>query len=91
MRSIAALVLAASVLASSGCSLSRGGQPRVFDTGGAVREMVLPAATGATLAQIYAWRAKPGRFDEYTRYIRDVAEPIDHEAQRVGAFVSVTR
>jgi hypothetical protein len=43
-----------------------------------------------TLAQIYYWRAKPGKFDEYTRYVRDVAEPIDAEAHRRGAFVSVT-
>jgi hypothetical protein len=43
-----------------------------------------------TLAQIYYWRAKPGKFDEYTRYVRDVAEPIDEEAHRRGAFVSVT-
>jgi len=27
---------------------------------------------------------------EYSRYIRDAAEPIDHEAQRRGAFLSVT-
>lgn len=44
----------------------------------------------ATIAQIYFWRAKPGKTDEYTRYIRDVAAPIDHEAQRTGAFLSVT-
>jgi len=48
-----------------------------------------PAEDVATLAQIYFWRAKPGKLDEYTRYIRDVAEPIDHEAQRTGAFISV--
>ena len=45
---------------------------------------------GATLAQIYFWRAKPGMYAEYSRYIREVAEPIDHEAQRAGAFLSVT-
>lgn len=45
---------------------------------------------GATLAQIYFWRAKPGMYDEYTRYIREKAEPIDHDAQRTGAFLSVT-
>ena len=44
----------------------------------------------ATLAQIYFWRAKPGMYAEYSRYIREVAEPIDHEAQRTGAFLSVT-
>jgi hypothetical protein len=43
-----------------------------------------------TIAQIYYWRAKPGKFDEYTRYVRDVAEPIDEEAHRRGAFLSVT-
>lgn len=43
-----------------------------------------------TIAQVYYWRAKPGKFDEYTRYVRDVAEPIDAEAQRNGAFISVT-
>lgn len=48
------------------------------------------AGAGATLAQIYFWRAKPGMYDEYTRYIREKAEPIDHEAQRTGAFLSVT-
>jgi hypothetical protein len=43
-----------------------------------------------TLARIYYWRAKPGRLDDYNRYIREVAEPIDREAQRQGAFISVT-
>jgi hypothetical protein len=48
-----------------------------------------PVST-ATLAQIYFWRAKSGKLEEYTRYIRDRAEPIDAEAQRAGAFISVT-
>ena len=48
------------------------------------------SASAGSLAQIYYWRAKPGKFDEYTRYVRDVAEPIDAEAHRRGAFVSVT-
>jgi len=48
------------------------------------------APDGATLAQIYFWRAKPGKLDEYTRYIRERAEPIDAEAGRAGAFISVT-
>lgn len=47
-------------------------------------------ATNATLAQIYFWRARPGMFADYSRYIRDVAEPVDREAQRAGAFVAVT-
>jgi len=54
-----------------------------------------PSGTTATtaeprLAQMYFWRARPGKLEEYTRYIRDVAEPIDREAQRTGAFLSVT-
>jgi hypothetical protein len=44
----------------------------------------------ATLAQIYFWRAKPGKLDDYTRYIREHAEPIDAEARRADAFISVT-
>jgi len=51
---------------------------------------VADPAASATLAQIYFWRAKPGKLDEYTRYVRDVAEPIDREAQRAGAFLSIT-
>lgn len=42
------------------------------------------------LAQIYFWRARPGMTAEYDRYIREVAEPIDREAQRSGAFITVT-
>ncbi|HEY3287415.1 MAG TPA: hypothetical protein VGJ96_09905 [Gemmatimonadaceae bacterium] len=49
-----------------------------------------PAIERGTIAQIYYWRAKPGKFEEYTRYVRDVAEPIDAEGQRNGAFISVT-
>jgi hypothetical protein len=49
-----------------------------------------PAAGSEMLARVYYWRAKPGKFGEYTDYIRNLAEPIDHEAQRHGAFVSVT-
>jgi hypothetical protein len=48
------------------------------------------SASPATLAQVYFWRARPGKLDEYTRYIRDVAAPIDEEARRTGAFISVT-
>lgn len=47
-------------------------------------------ASDATLAQIYFWRARPGKFEEYSRYVRERAEPIDREAQRAGAFLDVT-
>jgi len=63
-------------------------------TGGAradrvASETIGGPANGAALAQIYFWRAKPGKLEEYTRYIREYAEPIDEEARRAGAFVSV--
>src|SRR5688500_7343675 len=48
-----------------------------------------PAVHAGSLAQVYYWRAKPGKVDEYNRYIKEVAEPIDADAQRRGAFVSV--
>ncbi|MBM3907654.1 MAG: hypothetical protein FJ363_06175 [Gemmatimonadetes bacterium] len=49
-----------------------------------------PSAAEGTIAQIYYWRAKPGKFDEYTRYVREHAEPIDEAGRRDGAFLSVT-
>ena len=52
--------------------------------------IVAPAVSGATIAQVYLWRARPGKFDEYSRYVRERAEPIDREAQRAGAFLDVT-
>jgi hypothetical protein len=70
------------VITVLGCATGQGG----------VRNADLEAAHGSgagTLAQIYFWRAKPGKVEEYTRYIRQVAEPIDEEARRAGAFVSV--
>ena len=64
-------------------------------TGGATTQAASAPESGivgsvATLAQIYFWRAKPGKLEEYTRYIRERAEPIDAEARRGGAFISVT-
>lgn len=47
-------------------------------------------APRGTLAHIYYWKARAGQIDAYTRYIRGVAEPIDHDAQRTGAFISIT-
>jgi hypothetical protein len=49
-----------------------------------------PAPSGATLAQVYYWRARPGKLEEYTRYIRDFAERVDEAARQEGAFMSVT-
>ena len=50
----------------------------------------LPATERGAVAAIYYWKAKPGKLEDYNRYIREVAEPIDREAQRRGAFISVT-
>ena len=49
-----------------------------------------PSPAVATLAQVYYWRAKPGMLDAYNAYVRDVALPIDEDARRHGAFISVT-
>lgn len=46
--------------------------------------------SGGSLAVVYYWKAKPGKLDEYNRYIKTVGEPVDFEAQRAGAFVSIT-
>ena len=42
------------------------------------------------LAQVYYWKARPGMVEQYNRYIAEIAEPIDAEAQRHGAFINVT-
>lgn len=81
MRALHGLIPAASLLAFAAC-MGHSGAP-----GTAVPPTVTP---GGTLARIYYWRAKPGKFDEYTRYVREHAEPIDGDAQRHGAFLSVT-
>src|SRR5437870_13909102 len=38
---------------------------------------------------VFYWRAKSGQLDAYNEYIRTVAEPIDEEARRTGAFEEV--
>lgn len=57
---------------------------------------VLPLASVVTSQQasepvylVYYWRAKPGKFNEYSDYIRRVAEPIDEEARKAGVFQEV--
>jgi hypothetical protein len=50
----------------------------------------LHAEERGAVAAIYYWKAKPAKLEEYNRYIREVAEPIDREAKRRGAFISVT-
>lgn len=58
-------------------------------TAGSAPSPAVPSSRG-TLAQVYYWKAKPGKLDEYSRYITEQAEPIDYDAQRHGAFLSVT-
>ena len=43
-----------------------------------------------SIALVYYWKAKPGKLEDYSRYINTVAEPVDFEARRVGAFLSLT-
>ena len=43
-----------------------------------------------SIAEAYYWKAKPGKLDDYNHYIKTVAEPVDFEARRAGAFVSLT-
>lgn len=38
---------------------------------------------------VYVWRAKPGMIDAYNEYIKTIAEPIDDNARRAGAFEDV--
>jgi hypothetical protein len=71
--------LAIALVLSTACATAPGGM-----------EPSAGASESATLAQIYFWRAKPDRVADYARYVREVAEPIDREAQRSGAFLSVT-
>lgn len=47
------------------------------------------SASHQLVAVIYYWKAKPGKMEEYSRYIQDVAEPVDRDAQRHGAFLSM--
>jgi len=49
-----------------------------------------PRDHDSTIAEVYYWKAKAGKLDEYNRYIRNYAAPIDREAQRHNAFISVT-
>ena len=46
--------------------------------------------SGGAIAKVYYWKAKPGKLDDYNRYIKTVGEPVDFEAQRAGAFLSIT-
>jgi hypothetical protein len=57
---------------------------------GSGQEAAAPVIRSGRLAQVYYWKARRGMLDQYNRYIAEVAEPIDAEARRQDAFVSVT-
>jgi hypothetical protein len=48
-----------------------------------------PASADAPVFVAYYWRAKPGKMEEYSAYIKNTAEAIDEEARRAGAFEEV--
>ena len=49
-----------------------------------------PPSSGDTSVFVaYYWRARPGKIDEYTAYIKDTAEAIDEDARRAGVFEEV--
>ena len=50
--------------------------------------LVAPHSEAAAFVAYY-WRARPGRADEYNRYILDVAERIDEDARTAGVFEEV--
>jgi hypothetical protein len=81
-RAFAAAVAAAVAMALTACVHAR------VDVGRSERADVFNGQR-TTLAQVFYWRAKAGMLDAYNRYIAEVAEPIDHDAQAHGAFLSV--
>jgi hypothetical protein len=80
MRKLGVLLLGGGVAGSLSCATVKS----------STADRAAGFADRATLARLYYWRARPGKFEEYSQYIREVAEPIDREAQRTGAFLSVT-
>lgn len=46
--------------------------------------------SSGSIAEVYYWKAKPGKLEDYNHYIKTVGEPVDFEARRVGAFISIT-
>jgi hypothetical protein len=80
MRRLQVIVFTATVAAAVACASSPPSSAAAPST----------VASRGTIARVYYWRAKAGKLAEYTDYITKIAEPIDHEAQRRGAFLSVT-
>jgi hypothetical protein len=71
----------------------------VQESGGTVLRKTMGLGSGwilrgqelsGTIGTVYYWIAKPGKLDDDNHYIKTVGEPIDFEARRAGAFVSIT-
>ena len=48
-----------------------------------------PSSADGPVFVAYYWRARPGKSDEYTAYIKGTAEAIDEDARRAGVFEEV--
>src|SRR5947209_20300188 len=48
-----------------------------------------PSSADTAVFVAYYWRARPGKIDEYTAYIKDTAEAIDESARKAGVFEEV--
>jgi hypothetical protein len=48
-----------------------------------------PSPADAPVFVAYYWRARPGKVDEYSDYIKPTAEAIDEDARRAGVFEEV--
>lgn len=48
--------------------------------------LAVPLAAQEPVFVALYWKARPGMEAAYEKYIREVAEPIDAEAQKAGAF-----
>jgi hypothetical protein len=48
-----------------------------------------PSSADGPVFVAYYWRARPGKIDEYTAYIKGTAEAIDEDARRAGVFEEV--
>ena len=48
-----------------------------------------PSSADTPVFVAYYWRARPGKIDEYTDYIKNTAEAIDESARRAGVFEEV--
>ncbi|HET9984504.1 MAG TPA: hypothetical protein VFQ38_12980 [Longimicrobiales bacterium] len=86
MRGVGVGAVAVALIGAAGWPLVS----RASTTPGALREAARPASPDESPVYVaYFWRARPGRGADYSRYIHEVAEPIDEEARRMGAFEEV--